>query len=436
MAIAAVMILMASSCRKDGNSEVLSTIPSNTEMFVVANLQQINEKLGNKVGSNGEVTIGAPLEMLLRNSGKDGQTMREMLQSNEAGLDFNASLAIFEYKGSQVVTFYVVDPGQFRDFGKSKGEKFTEKAGVWESDGRVFMKDNQVWVSSGASTFTATTVQMLSGLDEKESLQGVPYACELVEGDADLSGWLNIKGLGSAMYSGNMVANVAVNTLFESPAYLPFTVKFNDGNAVAEVKMLDDKFKPSKYLLRGNDINMEAVNSYQGKGDVFFAISLDPEQMKELGSKFGPLMGQMTPLFDLLASIDGTVVGSADSKQPASFGLLVNFLSPEKAAQASEQLASLMPGSNSVVDLSGSKLYIHSPGLEGEEIGKYAADMKGSAFAFVMGSAKVMNGEDYINKVVLKGQRSGDSLVVTLKIDTKPGQNALKSLVELAAKSR
>lgn len=436
LGLVALLLVIATGCRKD-DSEVIATIPANTGFFAVVNIENINEKLGNTVSSDGDVKLNADLSALFDKMGIQGRELKLMLSDNQASIDYTLPVALFEYKGSSISTFFVTDPGQFREFFQKKGVKFSESKGVWESEGKVFLADNQVWISDGASTFTAQTVKYLQSLDEKDSLKGVEYAVKLAEEDSDIFGWADISKLTSSVYgSGNTMASAGLTTLFDDGKYVPFKLNFNDGNITADLKVLNSKYQPAPYLLKSAGINMEVLEQYQGKGDILFAVAVDPAQVQQLTAQFGPLLGAgMKPLMDALGSIDGTIVGSMKSASigPA-FGIQTRFTSAEAASQAAAQIRNFLPTTEGGVEVNGNQIYLHTSALEGKSVAALAPELKGAQWGIVLGGSEINQlSQGMLRKAVLKGVLDGNSCVVSLRVDTKQGQNALKSLVEILA---
>lgn len=431
----ALFIALTISCSKDSNSDILSTIPANTAYFAVVDLKEIQDNLGNTVEKDGKVKVDENFRKTIMGLPGNMGEMVDLMENNDATIDFNNYLATFDYKGSQVMTFYVENPGKFRDYLKSKGITFSESKGVWESKENYFMSGNQVWKTNGASTFTAQTVSYLTSLKEKESLQTNDYACGLLGKDAGIVGWVDISEMMSMIGAQNFMLSMAVNTLYENPKYIPFTVKFNEGNAQAEVYVINANFKPAKYLFKTLEVNMDQIRDYQGKGNVFFALSVDPAQIKQLSAQFGGMIGEMGGLLDILAEINGTVVGSADNTSPeSSYGIEAKFSSPEAAMSAADMVMKLVPPAEGAVELTGDKLYLHTHNLEGAGIEAFADEMKGSEFAMVMTAPQGSKGWNEISKIVVKFNRDGESTVLKLRMDTKPGQNALVSILKADAK--
>ena len=439
LGLVALLLVVAAGCRKGNNEGALDTIPSNTAYFCVVNVSKINDNLGNETRSDGDVKLSRDFSQILDRFGKDGDEMRKMLTDNKASLDFKMPLTIFEYKGSLITTFFVRDEEDFRDFLKQNDHTMKEKSGVWEADSRYFMADNQVWISEGASTFTSQTVTYLTNLDEKESLAGEEYAVSLVGGDADMSGWIDIAKLTSMQYAPNMGANVMLNTIFDGAKYLPFTLKFEDGSATAEMKVLNAKFEPAPYLIKSSGIDASLLESYKGRGSLFFAFSMEPKQIKQLLDQYGNLAGAaMKPFLDLLADIDGTIIGSATmSSISPSFGIMAGFTSDETASQASRQLSQMFSG-EAAVEQTGKNIYIHVNADGGDDISKYIDDLKGALWGMAYGGSEISEQTGgMIRKCVVKAVPEGESCVITMKLDTKSGQNALQSIMEAASlKSR
>lgn len=429
-----ICALLAASCRKGDEADLLATIPSNTGFFAVVDLVKVNKALGNDVNSDGSVKTGDKLNQVLAAFGKQGDELKNMLDGDKASVDFTRPLGAFEYKGSPVVTFYVSDAKAYMKYIEEQTHsEFKEIDKIWQSaTGGIFVKGNQVWVSSGASTFTAETVKMLSALPEDDSLISIEYARKLVDEGKDVAGWATIAALTG--YSDNPMMNLGITTLYDGAAYLPFTVTFENGKAQLSAKVLDKKFQPARCTLRPSTIQASVLNEYQGKGDVFFAISIDPAQAKDLLGQYGQFMGQFASLGEILGNTDGTIVGSANSaSEEASFGLMTNFTSQETAREAAETIMDMMPPSELAVELTGTKLYIHSHNLEGETIGGSVKLMEGAEWAMVLTPDKVGAG-DAVSNVVVKALRQGDSTEFLLTVNTKPGQNALLSLLEMATK--
>lgn len=436
LGMATLLMLIATACSRSGDADILTTIPANTGYFAVADLRQIIEKLGNEVQEDGDVKIGTQISTLLSSMGARGEEIRQMLTDNQAAIDFSQPVASFEYKGSQIFTFYVSDPSKFRELGDKKGRAFTEKDGIWTDGHCFFMADKQVWATDGGSTFTPQTVSYLCRLQEKESMAGVEYTESLIQEGGDIYGWIDVAKMTSSIFSDNMMAGLAASTLFDGAKYLPFHINFQEGNATLKITVLNSRFQPAPYLLKSSGIDSGMVEEYKGKGDVFMAVAIDPTQIRQISTQFGPMLGAgLTPFINLLANIEGTIVASADSSsKDTSFGVQADLASQEAAVRAADDVMALVPPTDGAVELTGNRLFVHTHTLDGEEIGPYAADMKGAQWAFVMSGSKLKETHGLITKVVVKGVGDGESLQIDMNVYTKPGQNSLKSILEAVAR--
>lgn len=411
----ALFMLVASSCQKKGDSDILSTIPVDTEFFVVAE--------GNDIFPAAEVIVTR------FDKTSFGEKIQEILIENSEIIDKTRPMAFFEYKGAKVLSLYLSQPGAFREAEDKKGHKFSEKDGILDNGEDVFICDDQLWIGNGATTFDATAVKRLLSLKENESLGGIDYARTLADGSSDVAGWLSAEGLVNMMPE-NGFAAMAMSLLFEDMKYVPFTVKFDDGKATAEIKAINGKYQPSKYLFNPATIDLSTVKEFPGRGDIFVAVAVDSDQLKQLVGQFGMLLGGM-PLATLAGNIEGTVVGSANSSADESeFAAQIVFDNTDAARQGAEELMKLFAPSEAAVEQTGNKVYLHTHTLGGKEIAGYASMMEGAEIAVVMAASRFDYTDGLITGTSLTGRHDGDSLKFIVTIDTKKGRNSLTSILE------
>lgn len=412
------LLLITASCKKN-DSRMLSTIPADTPYVVVLNTEQIGAKL-----------IKDP-KALANIKGID-KKVGEVFEKAAKIIDEKEPMAVFEYNNTPVVSVIIKSEDDFKQFAQEMEiGTLSNHSGVWVSNrGDVFMRDNQVWFTSGSTTFTDQSVRMLENLKEGKSLADQDEASELLSKDVDMCGLVGVDKTLSSM-GGNKQMSMGTSLLFDNMEYVYFETKFDKSAINFTITPLDKNYKAAKCALPSAKIDMNTLKGYTGQGNLFMAMAIDPEFLKGIVSQYGSLMGPYKGMFDILVNINGTIVASANTETD-DFGMMLNFNSPENAARGAEYVEDFMPIDRATASIDGTKLYVHTEQQQGQPISSVADKFTGCEFAF---SWKLPQQLNYpVKDIIVTGKREGNTLIFKGSLSTEPGANSLVRLLEATSK--
>lgn len=437
------LILLLTGCSKDERSQILATIPAESSYVVLIDLKKINDDLGNKVDSEGKIEPGKAFSQFLNSESRGRDAfLKQAIEGNDFAIDFSFA-ALFENAGKTMLTFYVTDPEKFTD-AVSKADKdvsFSKEGGVLiDNFKNTAIVDNQVWIlMSYGEPLTAGEVLKLSKLDDKKSFNSAEYSKKLLECDSEISLYADIIACCDLQGFNGMATKMSVATVFEDPKYLIGTTDFSNGEAKANVKILNEKLKPCKLAVKLDEINVGKLNAFSGKGNSFFALNLNPSSVSKILSQYEPMLKQSMMLdssvIDALKNLDGTIAASIDNASAGepSFSAIISFTSPAYAESAS-QFFRLFGGSFGVAS-DNNVLHISRGQSEGLPISSVADRFKGTYGGFIMlfqegqgPDAKLI--EQYFKESSLLIRKDGSGIQLDFTMKSKPDQNFLVSLLE------
>ena len=325
-------LLILGSCKSDnsGIEDLLKTVPSSAAAVVGIDLQEIIKDAGCSLKNN-EIVPGKDMEQLIAKMSSTGKKDLMLLFNGNTGIAPEAAV-IFYDAGRLFLTFNLYDSAKFKSFSESQsGEKFYEENGIQLLNNKIALKGDQVWVClSDNRRIDPDGIANYASLSESRSFLSTDMAKIILEKEDDIVGWGDFSALVSNLSnrSSSTMVSLAAGLLFEDVEAVSFSWDFNKGEADFELKFLNSKGKPAKYLLPADKININTVKKLGGSCDVLAALTLSPktfEKFEKLGSAFGgQLFGNMK---DAFKNIDGTIA-VAMSENPDDINGIITTTGP------------------------------------------------------------------------------------------------------------
>lgn len=442
-----VFILLLSSCSKDDKSRLLTTIPSDTSFVALINLEKLNEDLGNKVSGSDKIETGKQFDEFLDSDMAGNQFFWRQFKSNELSIKYGYA-AIFENNGSNLLTFYVEDSRKFIETlsEADPDTEFGQEAGVWIDNSKTTaVFENQVWMRlSAGEPLQSARILTLARLKDKKSFSSVEYASEMCDKNDDVQLYFNIPALGEIQGVNGMGLNMLFATLFDDAKYLAGSANFKDGLATARLQVLNKDFKTASLALKFNEIDIEKLNSFNGKGSAFFALNLDPASVSKIVSEYAAMLRSSFMLdqsvLESLRNLDGTIVAAADlngSVDGTPFSALISFDNAANSESATEFFRQF--GGEFDVSTSGNLLLLSYGEPAGMPVSSVSSLFKGTCGGFVIsltgeGNDLTQGISSYFKQYSSLAKKDGAGLELEINIKSKPGQNFLLSLVEYLMK--
>lgn len=432
----ALLAVVLSSCGNKGAERMLQTIPAGSSYLSVLNAENITSKLGNE-GL-------AQWDALVSQGFKGSDDRWKFLLGKDSGIDFSTPVFIFEYKGANVITFEVKDSGAFREgFEKAASAKFTGTGNLYYlPDNTAFVNDKQVWLTAAYPEVKPEDIKTLLALKKADSMASLKYAVEMSASDDDCSTFASLASL--IKQSGNIGGALYLNTLFNSPEYLVYKTNFEKEAIVGSLTVLNAKFEPSACAFKPSKLDVSTIKDFKGKGNVFFAIGIDPQLTTQLLDKFKALLPLPAEGLAMLKNIDGDILLSGslndNMSNPALSGALISFKTKEAAEEASQVVKELglSPIQNAGMLIEGNALCLLAPEQSGNSPAEMASWFKDAGMGFLCFTS-AFKGEafgnigNYILGVAAKLVDNGDGVSLDFNVDTKKGQNSLISIMQFVS---
>lgn len=490
-----VMAMVLASCGGKGTSleDMLQTIPKDSKGFAVLNLKSLNDKLK---ADNADQSLQSLI------NGAVGNQMPKELKNflgEDSPVDFEGPMVVFETNQNPVISFYVKDEKDFRDMLEKEFDiKLKKNDGIYEGreeDTYIYQKDKQVWICPGTD-LSAKDIKKLYDQKEDDSVLSYPAIGKVMESDADMIGMANLAELKSMRVNRDFSQMMAgLNLVFDDPDILLVSANFDNGKATSTVGIYTAKGEPSKFAFQPAQINMQSLQSFPGKGDVFAAIGIDSQFMNTILSKIdsfiydreqkailASLQGNIVFSMDLSAILNGefglagprydyaydydewddtplavdsmkmayadTVAADDIFAEPypstrdyngPAFTVQAGFKSPSDAQRAANYINGQMNSTaQTSVNVEGSNLIISAGTQSGASIGKVASLFNGAYGGMVsltenIKMPQVQMVSDLVKSFSIMLKPEGNGITINTQVETKEGQNALVTFFRLGA---
>lgn len=306
---AALILLSACSKERPDLSGLLKTVPSSAAAVAGIHLKSLYEDAGCKVNGN-EIKPGKEISSIFEKMPETDKNEIMSLFRGDSGIVPDCAVAFLDANRSYI-TMSLYDTEKFKNFIKNEtGKEFSSQGDGVEICDNVAIKGAQVWISLKPKRIDADVISSFSTLSESQSFISTDMAKIILESDDDIIGWGKFNSLTSLLMNRKDMGmlSIASGLFFEDVDALTFSLDFEDGEMEASVKFLDEKGKPTKYLLPADKIDINTVKSIEGTCDGLLAFTLTPkmiQKFEKIGSAIG---GSLFNNFsESLKNIDGTV---------------------------------------------------------------------------------------------------------------------------------
>lgn len=433
-ALAALVALLLPSCSGNESAdagELLSTIPSDASVVSVVNVKGILEKSGCKV-SDGKVELSPEMKALAEKRSNADQ-LKEMtsLCDGASGVDPSV-MALFVEGYDYYVTGFLADPAKFKAYiEKEKGAAFATENGI-DICGNVAVSNSQFWVNSQKGSVDADEIKRFTSLDSSQSFLDNGFASNMKEFSSDIVGWGNIMGFLNTANLGfqqRATAQVAIQTIFDDPSAVTFSVDFKKGMAEISAGVLNSKGKAAKFQLPTDKIDVSAVESIGGKAEVLAAVAIPAKLIsqltKEANSKSPSMLGEY---LKVLQPLDGTTALAIGSGNGRGIRGLVTTNGKDLST-----LSSMLGELGFNVNKEGNVLRLSEGEVQGKlEVAQVGKDLKGA-----MGGAVISSGvmdeltKSGIDRAVITLVPEDGSLRLRISgISANDKENILQSIIK------
>lgn len=343
-----VIAVLLGSCTRRNADDLLKSVPLSSGYVALVSLRSLEK---NEVAEN-----ALPSRF-------------QLLFSPEAGLDSGAPMLIFEFKGATILSFYVKKGDGFKKYMEKNGVNFASLKGLqYATDNTVFISGNRVWMAPEYPEVHASDLLTLQGLATHESFMASPMAEKLLNSEDDITLCVDFNRLLGGSW--NSDSRLALNIIFDDPAYGLGTINFDATEIIGEIKVLDSHGHPAHLALQLNPISPDGIKDFEGRGNVFAAVSPSSATIGALLSQLKGLPMIPSDLTATISRLEGDIICAAwvepCGASLRSLSLMLTFSSDEAAADCARFVNSLSGGDG----LSASATGAHCTVIYGEPSGE------------------------------------------------------------------
>lgn len=431
-----LLMVVVASCKKDtvDVTDLLITVPSSAGGVVVINLEGLVQDTGSKIKDH-QIYPSKELQEIISKSGKVAQEDIRILFDGDTGID-PKGVVVFYDSSRLFATVCLYDADKFCEFiEKQSGGSFIEESGVKICD-KVAVKGNQAWIClSSYRRIDADAIAGYASLKDSQSFLVTPMGEELLTDENDVRGWILLGATLDQFLSRSTrtMFTLGAGFVFEDPESVEFKIDFKKGELEVEGKILNDKYKPAKYLLPADKVDVATLKTLGETCDGMMAFNLNSELIKKfdkLGQSFGgALFGNLNETFK---NVDGTVGVAVGAQNKDLEGVITTKggISPEL-----QQMMSQMGGT---LKTDGKYVRFSQGTLSGSlQVAECAEDLKGSCLGFVINPSTYSNITDGsqapvgFNLFVLKLKPESGGLEIEIEAKTaNPDENALLTVMK------
>lgn len=312
--------LLLPSCSGDNSADttdLLSTIPSDASLVVVANTKSMLEKCGCKVSDDQVKADDACKALLTKFDSPSNPIGMRAIFDGDLGVD-PSIVAFFQLGYYNYATGFLADPEKFRQaIAKEFNASFSTEEGI-DICANVAVSGSRFWININQGSIDPKEVKHFTALDKTQSFLSNDYAEKLSTITTDVEGWGNINGLVNTTgmsFEDRAVFQVATQMLFEDPSALRFSINFEKGEVVMAGGVLNSKGKTARFQLPAGKIDTKTVASIGGTTECLAAIAIPnklvEKLLKETSAQSPSVLGIYLKLFQ---GLDGTSAFAFDSK--------------------------------------------------------------------------------------------------------------------------
>lgn len=393
---AAICLLGLSACRNEGAcaEDLLKTIPADASAVAIINMEALNEDSISNIGI--EPTVAA----------------------------------LFCEGGYNYFTGTLSNPSTFKTYIESLNSiKFSTEDDV-DILNNVVVKGNRFWYSFG-HRIDAKTVGNFLQLTEKQSFLSQSSAKKLKEVEHDMAGWGNIATILNAADLGfqqRSMTLMGLQTLFDDPQDISFTVDLKEGELECEANILNSKGKPARVSFPTAKINLTSVNSMGGNAGILVAGELPSKFINTLNTALGKIGPN---LFSVITSamqcIDGTIAYAYDPNTGNYNGLITT------TGKNTAALTDLLSNEFGIsVTRDGNYLRATKGTPEGEPVPELSGALKDAMFGIVIAPQNAVSFPTLKNISRIAYTLKPDDGSLEMKIEVKStnrNENILRTLL-------
>lgn len=420
---------------------ILATVPKNVLGVGMVNLKTLTDKIMADNGAQLRQTIselGAKPEEI--------QVVMSVLGKNSP-LDLSSPAVIFATSPRDFYfSFLVSDPSAFRDFvsQQSKGQvTFSQNGNDWiVNNGMAIMRGNQFW--SSAKPLSSRDIDSFTSLSAQESVLYAAPMERLMKANYDFSVYADLVAIGK--YENDMDKMLVVSSfVINDLRYAEFFLNFENGMIRCGLTPLDSKGQRAEMSIAPGKIDISALSSAEGRGNVFAAINVD-ERLKTKIEQLIRMAGERIPAEAqaIIEHIQGNVSFVGDITNPETFGdypyltLNVGFDQSDIASEIANMIY-LAPTDKDVrASVSGNTLRIFANGgaNSGQSFSSVASQFNDAGLGIVadfsgINDQRIKLVSPYISGGSLMWMLGEQYPWLELKLFTRENQNALNTLMQL-----
>ena len=435
LSLIAVMLPSCSSQQSADAGDLIATVPADASMVAVANINAILEKAGCKVDGSAITPPEKLTQIISRSGDTHNGKLAATFFNGKSGVDPSVAV-LFRVGYYTYATGIASDPAALKkSLETDLGYSFTTEDGI-QTGGNVAIADNRFWINIDQHSVDPKEIRHFLSLDKTQSFTSNDAAERLCKFDKDIVGWGSIAGLlntSEIAFEQRALAQVALQTVYEDPASLTFSVSFEKGKTLIEANVLNSKGSLAKYLFPVKTIDTKTIESIGGTADAVAAISIPAKMIERLqkdASSKGPSVFGV--YLNALSGLDGTTAVAFGQDAQAMKGI-VSTTGRNMAA-----LTSFLGDTGIDVRIEGKNLRLSKGDLSGKSnVSDLAAYFKnavaGVATAIPQGTASGMAGFASAGSLTFHPQGNSVTLRATL-VSANPDENFLFTLVNTELK--
>lgn len=306
----AIALLLLASCKSDKSADaadLLATIPSDASLVAVVNLNSLLSKAGPEI-------------MMM----KDTSELKPLFDG-DYGISLSVA-ALFRVGYYTYFTGVADDPGKLKSaVEKNYGLSFTSADGI-DVAGYIAVADNRFWWNLEKQDIDPKEIKHFLTLDEKQSFATNDYAASLTRVEKEIEGWGSISGLintSGADFRQKAAIQVALQTIFEDPQSITFSVACDKNKTLAEANILNSKNALAKYQFATSEIDQNVIKAIGGTTDAVMALSIPAKMIEQLKKDAGSRQPSMLGVYlTALDGLDGTTAVGFNADGSAFKGIV------------------------------------------------------------------------------------------------------------------
>ena len=433
-----LVLLVFNSCKKDtvDVTDLLKTVPSSAGGVMVFNLENMLEKAGCKIKDH-EIIPGPELEALINQGSATSQQDIKVLFDGSTGIETKG--AVIFYDSNRVfLTVLLHDENKFCQFvEKQSGASFSDEGNGLKVLGNTAVKGGQAWILlSRGRRIDPDGINSYAKLATSQSFLVTPMGEELLVSEDDIRGWALLDTFTDEFMNrqNRSMVTLGLGFLFDKAESLKFSIEFEKGEYEIEAIPLDSKFKPAKYKLPSEKVNVDLLKSLGTTCDGLMAFTVTPklvDKIDELSRAFGgALFGDLKETLKNINGTVGVITSGAIDINMNSCALI------ETKGDLSQSLKSYLSEYVGNLSVEGNVVRVQKGEVSGNlDVATCAEELKGACMGMVIDQSEIQSlggiSTENFSSIIFKMEPKSGS--VEFKIDGKtrnPDENAILSVIK------